>query len=379
MHVFYEIMDIPVHSVLLLPTREKALNYPKGHIRLAFCPTCGFISNAAFDTSLHEYSSRYEETQGFSPTFHAFHQRLALYLIKRYNLHKKHIIEIGCGKGEFLNLLCELGDNYGVGFDPAYVSERNSSSLKNQTTFIKDFYSEKYANYKADFVCCKMTLEHIQNTAHFIKMVCQCVGDNPGSIIFFQVPDVQRILDELAFWDIYYEHCSYFSAGSLAFLFRICGLDIIDLWKEYGDQYLMIASRPRRREKAPSPENREDLEKLKHAVELFSEKCRSKLHSWKQTINQFRLNKEKAVLWGSGSKAVSFLTTLEMQDGIEYVVDINPYKIGMYMAGTGQQIVGTEFLKEYKPDIVIIMNPIYQEEIRQDINKMNMTPRIMAV
>ncbi|HEX9438451.1 MAG TPA: SAM-dependent methyltransferase, partial [Roseiflexaceae bacterium] len=113
MSVFFELQQVPAHSVLLMPTRENALGYPKGDIRLGFCDTCGFISNVAFDPGLNEYSSRYEETQGFSATFNAFARNLAAGLIERYDLHGKDLIEIGCGKGEFLTLLCEMGDNRG--------------------------------------------------------------------------------------------------------------------------------------------------------------------------------------------------------------------------------------------------------------------------
>ncbi|MFQ5760309.1 MAG: class I SAM-dependent methyltransferase, partial [Acidiferrobacterales bacterium] len=229
MSVFYELRGVPVHSVLLMPTREIALNYPKGDIELAFCQHCGFISNLAFDPAMLEYSSSYEETQGFSPTFNAFHQRLATYLIDRYDLHNKDIIEIGCGKGEFLTLLCELGRNRGFGFDPAYVRERNNSPVKDRITFINDFYSKKYSHCKADFVCCKMTLEHIQDTAAFVSMVRRSSADRANTIVFFQVPDVTRILREMAFWDIYYEHCSYFAQGSLARLFQHCGFNVIDV------------------------------------------------------------------------------------------------------------------------------------------------------
>src|SRR5262245_43827668 len=131
MSVFYRVKDVPVHSVLLMKTCQEALDYRKGHIELAFCRTCGFISNLAFDPSSHEYSSRYEETQGFSPTFNAFHQSLAKRLIERYDLHDKDILEIGCGKGEFLTLICELGGNRGVGFDAAYMTRRSKCEALN--------------------------------------------------------------------------------------------------------------------------------------------------------------------------------------------------------------------------------------------------------
>ena len=376
---FYELKSVPVHSVLLMPTRETALNYPKGDIVLGFCHACGFISNIAFDHSVHEYSSSYEETQGFSSTFNAFHRSLAQRLIDQYDLHHKDIIEIGCGKGEFLALLCELGENRGVGFDPAYIRERNHSMARERLTFIQDFYSERYSDYKGDLVCCKMTLEHIQPTADFLHTVRRSIGERPNTVVFFQVPDATRILRELAFWDIYYEHCSYFSLGSLARLFRQCGFEVIDLAKDYGDQYLMIGARPSVGHGSMRLEQEEDLEELTRDMAFFSQNHRGKLDMWKHNVREIRQKGQRAVLWGGGSKGVAFLTTLGVQDEIEYVVDINPYKHRTYMAGSGQEIVSPDFLRDYKPDVVIIMNPIYRKEIQQDLYCMGLTPRILTV
>ena len=145
MSAFYEVRGVPVNSVLLLPTREEAMGFPKGDIVLGFCEACGFISNMAFDPTEQEYSARYEATQGYSPTFTAFHKTLAQRLIDKYNLRDKTLIEIGCDKGDFLTMLCELGNNRGFGFDPAYVPDRIPSPAKDRMTFIADFYGEKYA------------------------------------------------------------------------------------------------------------------------------------------------------------------------------------------------------------------------------------------
>jgi hypothetical protein len=60
-------------------------------------------------------------------------------------------------------------------------------------------------------------------------------------------------------------------------------------------------------------------------------------------------------------------------------VDINPYKHGTYMAGTGQEIVGPEFLREYRPDVVIVMNPIYCNEIQQNLDRIGVTAELMPV
>ncbi len=120
----YKVDPVPVHSVMLVPTREEALYFPAGTINLGFCEVCGFVANTSFDESKMNYSPRCEETQGFSPTFQSFHSDLAQELIERYDLRNKTVLEIGCGKGEFISMLCDMGDNRGIGFDPAFVPQR---------------------------------------------------------------------------------------------------------------------------------------------------------------------------------------------------------------------------------------------------------------
>jgi len=72
MEPFFELPGVPTNSCILLKSVDEARNYPRGEIVLGYCKGCGFICNLAFDEKLTEYSSRYEETQGYSPTFQKF-------------------------------------------------------------------------------------------------------------------------------------------------------------------------------------------------------------------------------------------------------------------------------------------------------------------
>jgi hypothetical protein len=381
MSVFYEVADVPVNSVLLVMTQAGALDFQTGDISLAVCPACGFISNIRFDERLTQYTERYEATQGFSPTFNRFHRALAQDLIDRYDLRDKDIIEIGCDKGDFITMLCEMGNNRGVGFDPAYVPGRHPSVVADQLIFIADYYSEKYTDYHADFVCCKMTLEHVPNTAEFMSTVRRSIGNKLDTTVFFQIPNARYVLCEVAFWDIYYEHCSYFTKGSLARLFRQSGFDIMDLWTAYDDQYLMIEARPAEGlpESGSLPGEESAVETLRD-VAYFVEHYEAKRAKWRKELTRMKAGGKKVVLWGGGSKGVAFLTTLSLSlDDIAYAVDINPNKTGTYMAGTGQEIVSPDFLISYRPDVVIIMNPVYLQEITHDLAGMGITPEILTV
>ncbi len=370
--------DVPTNSCILLPTADAARAWPRGEIDLRFCDACGFIANRAFDPAHTEYSERYEETQGYSPTFSRFHRELARGLVEKHGLEGKRVLEIGCGKGEFLMLLCEMGAASGVGFDPAYVPSRNTSPAADRARFVRDFYGEAYAHEQADFYGCKMTLEHIGPVAEFTGTVRRAVGDAPDAVIFFQVPDVTRILTDCAFEDVYYEHCSYFSPGSLARLFRASGFRVDEVATEYDAQYLTLEAGATNAD-APAHAAEADLPDLRAAAADFRERCDRRVAAWRARLNDLAGRGAPVVIWGSGSKGVSFLSTLGVVDEVAGAVDINPHRQGCFMAGSGHPILAPADLRELQPGAVIVMNSVYRDEIAADLRELGLSPEILVL
>ncbi len=376
--LFYEVKAVPVHSCLMLSNPEDALNFPSGDVELGFCESCGFVTNTQFDSKWSAYAPNYEDQQSFSPTFNRFAKELAQQLIDRYDLHNKSIVEIGCSKGDFLHLLCELGNNTGVGIDPSAVPGRVSSTAADRVTLIQDYYSEKYAEHVGDFICCRHTLEHIQPTADFIRTVRKSIGDRSVSVVF-EIPDTVRVLEEAAFEDIYYEHCSYFTPGSLARLFRHCGFEVTDLYRAYGDQYLLIDARPVSEPSDKVHPLEDSPAEIAQMVQTYIDTIHGKLEGWRTRLTAAQAAGQKTVVWGSGSKCVAFLTTLDTIDKIQYVVDINPHRHGKFIPGVGKQIMSPEFLREYQPDLVIVMNEIYCDEIGAMLKEMGVAAKMVAL
>lgn len=376
--VLHEVRGVPANCGLLMPTRESAINCRRGDIRLGFCRSCTLISNLAFDPALLEYSSSYDETQSFSRTFHGFQRGMAERLIERHCLRQKDVMEIGCGNGEFLGLLCELGANRGTGFDPAFVEGRAVLAPGLSIQVVKDFYSHQYSGYKVDFVCCNMTLEHIYSPTVFVENF-RCAL-RPDAVAFFLLPDAARILAEIAFWDVYYEHCSYYTKSALHHLFERCGFKVVAISSEYEDQYLSIEARQSDSVglfKAPvAPRT---LRRLEKKAEFFRDCCEQEISSWRSTIRAAHQAGRRIAIWGGGSKAVAFLTSLGVQKEVECVVDINPRRHNTFVAGSGHQIVAPASLPEYRPDVVIVMNPIYRKEISQSLDEMALQPELLTL
>ena len=260
-----------------------------------------------------------------------------------------------------------------MGIDPSKVSGNIESQVSSSLTFIRDYYSDRYADYLGDFVACRHTLEHIHETADFVNCLRQGINGKLNTVAFFEVPDTTRILHEVAFWDIYYEHCSYFNLGSLARLFRFCNFEVANLMKDYFDQYLLIEAKPVNQKSEKLFDNEESIEQSAKDVENFARRSEEKLGFWKNQLMQIRHEKRKAIVWGSGSKCVGFMTTLGVKDEIQYIVDINPRRHGKFIPGAGKEIVAPEFLKQYRPDTVIVMNPIYCNEIKKMMADMGLT------
>jgi SAM-dependent methyltransferase len=374
---FYAQDDIPVHSVRLMRSRDEAVRFPRGSLRLALCRTCGFITNTAYDPSPQDYGDSYEETQGFSPTFNEWADGLAKRWVERYGLQGKQVLEIGCGKGEFLVSMVEHGVARGIGIDPSFVEERVSGPAAERVTVIKDYYSEDHAHLVGDAVVCRHTLEHIHETAKLVRLVRRSLEESPDTVVLFELPDVLRVLREVAFWDLYYEHCSYFTPGSLARLFRRAGFEVLDLALEYDDQYILIDCRRARGGSGPHPLEEHPAE-VATAVQDFVRGFAATRAEWRDRLQGVRGDGRRSVIWGGGSKGVSFLTTLGINGEVEYVVDVNPYKQGMFMPGTGHEVVGPGFLQEYRPDLVVAMNPVYLPEIAGELSSLGVEAELLA-
>jgi hypothetical protein len=373
---FYEVLGVPTNSCLLIDDRARALDFPIGDIVLAVCSGCGFIFNAAWDAQRTVYSDQYEETQGFSPTFNAFNRTIAEELVSSYDIRGKTVLEVGCGKGEFLNLICELGGNRGIGYDPSFVPARQRS--KQDVRFMREFFTEETNEVAPDLLCCKMTLEHIGQTRRFLASV-RSVANRKDSVIFFQVPDVGRILGEGAFWDVYYEHCSYFSATSLKHLFAGTGFAVRRIWTGYDGQYLMIVTSPAEHGSVLTSGDEDSVAAINRLCSRFAVAVAHSRAAWRSRLSNWGAVGQRTVLWGSGSKAVAFLTTLGVHDEIEHVVDINPYRVGKFLPGTGQRIVAPAFLREYRPDNVVIMNPVYLREVEHELARQRCEPSVCTI
>lgn len=376
-HAFLAIPQVPIYCNVLWNSEDEALAAPKGDLDLAFCPDCGHVFNRAFDPGLMEYTGNYENSLHFSARFQEYAEALAADLMKRYDLRGKDIVEIACGKGDFLHMLCGGGKNRGVGFDPSYEPEREGEAGPDGFHVVQDYYSEKYLDQKADFICCRHALEHIQDGTEFMKSIRASIGERPDTVVFFEVPNVLWSLKDLGIWDFIYEHTSYFSDASLARCFQEAGFTVERCYEAFGGQYLGIEARPM--ETVAVASNSKRVAEIQGYVKAIPGDFEKKRSSWIKKLSLLEKSGRKAAVWGGGSKGATFLNLMAAKTSVvPCVVDINPHKQGKFVPGMGQKVISPQELSGYDVDLIIVMNPLYLEEIRRGVETLGITAEILA-
>jgi len=364
---------IPALSCTIWDTPDEARQCPQGDIELALCQNCGLLINIAFEPKLLHYDEDYVASLHHSPLFGRYAIDLANDLIDRYELRNKRVLEIGCGKGEFLKMLVDLGDNRGYGFDPSYEAGEEHET-DDRLSFVKEFYNEAHVDLAPDLVIARQLLEHVEKPFDFVSSIRRALGQRRNAIVVFEVPNALDMLQRADLWDVIYEHPIYFTPQALERLMRSGGFDVHRVRSAYEGLFLIV-------EASPGDGAPEGLEPVGHLLQddvaRFADAYAERLARWKRRLDDIRRNGKRAVLWGAGARGDTFLNAVGIRDEIPMVVDLNPRKWGKHMAGTGQPIHSPEDLKAEPPDVVVIANEIYEDEIRGSLRDMGIAPEVL--
>lgn len=335
-HVLLELTGLPVYQNKMFPTAELARGCPRGDLFLIQDRETGLVHNAAFDPGLLSYDQSYQNEQGHS---HAFgtHLEAVLGLMDR-NFPGSRIMELGCGKGAFLELL-RLRGHDAIGVDPAYEGD---AEYIVRSTF------EPELGITSDAIVMRHILEHIRDPLVFLRTVRDA---NKGSgLVYIEVPCLDWILDHRAWFDFFYEHVNYFRLGDFDRMFG----HVIESGRLFGGQYLYVFAELG---SLRDPASLAPPSEISFPSDLF-ERIRS---SGLQTGGGAR-----QVVWGGAAKGVMFAHHAErLGFTIDFAIDINPAKQSMFLAGTGLPVLAPEIgLERLEPgDDVFVMNSNYLTEI----------------
>ena len=98
---------------------------------------------------------------------------------------------------------------------------------------------------------------------------------------------------------------------------------------------------------------------------------------WEATLPRL-LAEAPVAVWGAGAKGATFLNVVEGGERIGTVVDVNPRKHGRFVTGTGQPIVPPDALATAGVGTIVVMNPVYADEIRETARALGVAADVLV-
>jgi SAM-dependent methyltransferase len=352
----------------LFESPDAAMNVRRKDVVLVQCDHCSLIFNCTFDASLSPYDHGYENRQSCSPAFRGHMDGLASDLITRHALQGKRILEVGCGQGDFLTLLCEQAGANGVGYDTSYEGPR--TRLGGRVRFVDRYVSADDIAEQFDLVVCRHVVEHIGAIGEFLVGLRAIAEQCGNAVTVIETPNFEWTARNGCFWDVFYEHCNYFTKPCLAYLCRLAGFSVARQRLAFGGQYQVLELRvgptatalrlPRRTVKLT--EFRRDSEAAVTTLGRLLERHGARM-GW--------------AIWGAGAKGVALANRFR-HIRPSFVVDTNPAKQGCFIPATRIPIIAPEDLRVMELELILVANPNYAAEIGSTLHGLGYNGSVLA-
>lgn len=364
----------PVLMHRLYGSPEEAAKAPTGQVELLRCEGCGFAFNAAFDPALMVYDPAYDNAQTHSEVFRRHvDERAELVIEACRTVGRAHLVEVGAGQGSFLERLAALGSPHIAtlsGFDPAWKGDDGAGPAGSRIhRQLFDRQAARQLSHAPDVVVSRHTIEHVADPLGFLRGIHAAMDGPAGGALFIETPDIEWIERNVAFEDVFYEHCSLFDPGSLTLALTLSGFSEPQVETCFGGQYLWATAR-----RLPARANAES------GSSSGARPFAAAIAGWRVRLEASAAAGESIVVWGAGAKGMTFAQMLDPDASrIAAIVDINPGKQGRCIAMSGHRVVPPEELASLRPDAIIVMNPIYAGEIAELVRSLGLSPRLTTL
>ena len=310
------------------------------------CNGCGLIQ---LENENVTYYREVVRASGFSNEMNNFRFNQFEKLINFYQLQKKKIIEVGCGKGEYLSIIDTMDvDAYGIEFSLESVENCKNKGLKVSNGFI-DSTNYTISNGPFDVFLLMSFLEHIPQINQFLKGIRNNLNENALGLV--EVPNFDMIIQEKLFSEFIPDHLFYFTNSTLKRTLEFNGFDVIDckpIWHDY-----IISAVVKKR-------GNTNLEIFENSQNLLIKKIRKYVDNY---------DPKKVAVWGAGHQALALISLADLSNKISYVVDSASFKQNKFTPATNIPVFSPSKLKTEPVDAVIVIGAAYTEEIVEIIKK----------
>ncbi len=329
-----------------LPDAESLGNDRGVDLVVCQCSGCGLVQ---LSNEPVPYYKEVIRAAAFSPEMKAFRLVQFENFISRFSLEGKKVLEIGCGKGEYLTLMHESGaDAYGIEHGEESVNDCVKAGLKVTRGFVEEG-TDVLCDAPFDAFLILNFLEHIPDLNSTLRGISNNLSAQAVGLV--EVPNFEMILKRKMFSEFINDHLYYFTGETIRSTLNRNGFEVLQCNPAWYDYILSAVVRKR------TPLDISDFA-------LFQQQLSGELQSY---IAGF--GTKRVAVWGAGHQALAVLALADLADKIRYVIDSAPFKQGKFTPSTHIPIVPPDALTENPADAVIVMAASYSDEVAKIIRE----------
>ena len=335
--ILLELKNLPA-AAQNFPTAETLADDHGIDLELRQCSCCGVVQ---LTNPPVPYFRDVIRAAGCSPEMHAFRLKQFSEWIREFQLQNAKILEVGCGKGEYLEIMREAGGEvYGTEHLDESVQVCRAHGLNIEQIYF-EHGNEKMKNGPFGGFFILNWLEHIPDLHTFLQGIRNNLTPDAAGLV--EVPNFDMMLKKGLSAEFTADHLYYFTEETFRVTLESCGFQVLScqpVWHDY-----ILSAKVRRKQPLDTS--------------LFSRKQQTLV----QEINAFVGRYGKTAIWGAGHQSLAVMAMAELDKKICYVVDSAPFKQGKFTHATHLPIVPPENLKNDPPDAVLVMCAGFSDEV----------------
>ena len=339
LHELVKIENMPA-SAQDIPTKEELDKDSGIEVSLCVCEDCGLVQ---LKNDAVYYYRDVIRAGGYSTTMEGLRKSQYKHFIEFASLEGKKIIEVGCGRGEFLGMLSDFPvEGYGTEHKKDLVEIAKEAGLRVDEDF-PEREDHIFKNGPFDAFMSFNFLEHQPNPRTYLKAIYNNLCDEGYGLI--TVPSFEYIMEQNSFYEIIPDHIAYYSFESLTHLLNICGFEVLEKETVNRDTISMIVKKRKLPDICGIISKKNDI-----ATEVV------------ETVKKYA-KAGKIAIWGASHQGFTLCATTGIADYVDCIIDSAPFKQGKYAPASHIPIISPDEARKRKLEAIIIVAPGYTNEI----------------
>ena len=375
--------DMPASAQNIPAASELAEDHPLS-LTLCQCPSCGLVQ---FDTEPVDYYRDVIRAGGGTRTMtrlrHEEYARL-LTAMQEHHIHGRRIVEVGCGRGEFLRMWQNLAEDpegaaalardqardplsgqpnaaplhlVGLEHKPSLVEEANAVADKKYRVYEGFATGDvRYPEGPFDAFVQFNFLEHQPDPCDMLRNI----GRNlkPQALGLITVPSFEYILRYNGYYELLRDHIANYTEFTLQKLLQDCGFELLsmDLVNRDTIEAIVRKADPDELSELHYSGRLIDVSALRDSYDRLSASVNAH-------IDHLSESHRTMAIWGASHQGFTLAATTKLGGRVEYIIDSAPFKQGRFSPASHIPIVAPDYAVAHPVDEILIVAPGYTDEI----------------